>query len=540
MAKNTKFFKGKYYQGNMSNTQAEAILSLITEYDVVTSLRHVITDVPEYVITDMKYDANLYETDNGSLKGFSNDYSSNLGVGTLRDAQTIGVAFMYYALSALLGDEVGLGKTVQIAGLCNILDKEANNNGREFRYCFLTEKSSAGQIRDKMIQFTGKYVGLLESGEKQVIENYLEKSKEKRYYSIVGSHSLLNSPQFLTDAAKRPYDLLVIDESNILKNVANEHFINCKALFKFHKRKILLNATPIELEVREMYNQLDLLDFDFLPTVTDFNKRFIKTKKSMYGYKPDGYKNADEFKEAVSLRYLARTRAELGADYKENSYKTILIPLSPEQKELNKKTTLKQMVTDYPTGVDRTIAFNEHTTPKLAALFQVLDESIDVFKGQALIYCRFVEAQNRMRELLEERGYRCVVLNGKVTTKFRTPIVNDFNSGQYDIMITNVLRGLDLKSCDNCILYTIDPNPQKMVQFEGRMTREFNIEYKSVYLLVAMGKEKKFVEERLKLRVNASGAFSKTGKSMVLEAIRSDDNKEMFDSNLQYGPDDDE
>lgn len=538
MAKNMRFYKGKYYQGNMGDTQAEALLSLISDYDVVTSLRHVISDVPEYLITDIKRDAEEYEKVHGSMRGFSKDYSKNIGLGTLRDAQTIGVAFLYYAKSALLGDEVGLGKTVQIAGLCNVLDKEALNNQRDFRYCFLTDKSVAGQIRDKMIQFTGKYVGLLESGEKHVIEEYLRYNGDKRHYSIVGSHSLLNSPQFLHDAARRPFDLLVIDESSILKNTSSDTYTNCKAIFRFYNRKVLLNATPIELEVREMYNQLDLLDPDFLPTVGDFNRRYVKTKKAMYGYVPNGYKNEEEFKEAISLRYLARTRSELGANYKQNNYKTILIPLSPEQKELNKKTTMKQMVTDYPTGVDRNIEFNENTTPKLAALFRILEDSINVFNGQALIYCRYIGAQEKMKELLEHRGYRTVILNGR--SKHRTEIANDYNNGQYDIMITNVLKGLDLKSCDNCILYTIDPNPQKMVQFEGRMTREFDIEYKSVFLLVAMGKEKKFVEEKLKLRVNASGAFSKTGKSMVLEAIKSNENKEMFDSYAQSEPDNDE
>jgi SNF2 family DNA or RNA helicase len=530
MAKDLKYYKGKYFQGNMTDDAADAILTLISDYDSVTSLRHVITDAPDYVITDIKDDAESYEKENGTLEGFSKDYSELTGVGTLRDAQTIGVAFIYYAGSALLGDEVGLGKTVQVAGLCNVLRKEYENKGKEFRYLFITEKSSAGQIRDKMIQFTGEYVGLFESGEKTVVEKYLEKNKTKRYYSSVGCHSLLNNPQFLMDTAKRPYDLIIFDESSGVKNTSSELYKNCKSLFKFHQRKVLLNATPVELEIREMYNQLDLLDFDYLPNITEFNRRFTKTKKGMFGYQPDGYKNEDEFRESITLRYIARTRAELGATYTQNEYKTILIPMSQDQKALSKKTTLHQMVTDYPTGVDRNIAYNEYTTPKLAVLFHLIDENVDSFHSQALVYCRFVKAQNEMRDMLIEKGYRTVVLNGKSKATERAAIVKGYNNGEYDIMITNVLRGIDLKTCDTCILYTIDPNPQKMVQFEGRMTRDFNIEYKSLFLLVSMGKEKKFVEDKLKLRVGASAAFSKTGKSMVLEAINSENNKEMYES----------
>ena len=93
----------------------------------------------------------------------------------------------------------------------------------------------------------------------------------------------------------------------------------------------------------------------------------------------------------------------------------------------------------------------------------------------------------------------------------------------YDILLTNVQKGIDLDTCNTCILYTIDPNPQKMVQVEGRMTRAFDVEYKSLYLLVSMGKEKKFVEEKLKMRVDASSSFVNVGRSMVTDAIKNVD-----------------
>lgn len=541
MAKEVKFYQGKYYQGSLSDDKAEAILSLISDYDSVTSLNHVITDAPDYVITDIKNDAEWYIKEHGTLKGFTKDYSDVTGVGTLRDLQTVGVAFAYFAGSALLGDEVGLGKTVQMAGLCNVYQREFKQAGKDFRYLFLTEKSSVGQIRDKMIQFTGQYVGLLESGEKKVVSRYLSENQEGRFCSYVGCHSLLANPEFLTHTAQHPFDLVIIDESSIGKNSRGDFYINCKALFRFHERKILLNATPLEIELRDMYNQLDLLDPMFMPSLTYFNSRYTKTKRGPFGsWVPNGFKNESEFQEAVKLRYLARTREGSGAKYEGNAYKTILIPLSPEQRALMKKTTLYRMVTDYPTGVSKSVDFNPQTTPKLKALFGIIDEAVNVFSNQALVFCNFVEAQEKMKVMLEEQGYRVAVLNGQAKTsssKVRTEIVNDFNNRQYDVLITNVLRGLDLKTCDNCILYTIDPNPQKMVQFEGRITREFDIIGKSVWLLVAMGKEKKFVEEKLKIRVDTSDAFSVTGKSMVLSAIKSNENKEFYED-LSFSPED--
>lgn len=528
--KEQRFYKGKYYQGTMSDDTAEAIITLVNEYKSVASLRHCIKDTPDHVIMDMKNDVEEYEKEHGNLEGFSKDYSSQIRVGTLNDMQTIGVAFMYYAWSALLGDEVGLGKTVQVAGLANVLRDEYKQKGESFRFCFLTEKSSIGQIRDKLMRFTGEYIGMLESAEKSTVDKYLEANKDKRYYSIVGGHSLLNNSEFLISCAKNPFDLVIIDESYILKNTSSDYYINCKALFKYHKRKILLNATPLETEAREFYNQLDLLDSCYMPTVGEFNSRYCKKSKGMFGYYISGYKleRIPEFKEAISLRYLARTREGEGATYDNNVRKTILVPLSEEQKVLMRKTTLYQMVTDYPTGVNRNVPFNTKTTPKLAALLRLLD-SLDIANDKALIYCRFVACQKAIQDILTEKGYRSVVLNGQCTSKVRTQMITDFNNGAYDIMITNVQKGIDLNECNNSILYTIDPNPMKMVQFEGRTTREFNVRDKSLFMLVAMGKEKKFVEETLKIRVEASNAFTNTGRSMVLESIQSSENKQMFE-----------
>ena len=533
MGKDTRYYKGKYYQGSLSDDRAEAILNLVSQYEVVTSLRHVIKDLPEHLIYDLEREALEYEELHGSLEGFVNRYKDQAGVGTLRDAQTIGVAFMYYAGSALLGDEVGLGKTVQIAGLVNLLEKEFTNKGKEFRFLFLTEKTSAGQIRKKLMQFTGEYIGLMESGEKKEVEQYLSKNVEKRHYSIVGPHSLLLNPEFLTDSAKRPFDLIVVDESSVAKNQSSSFYINAKALFKHHKRKILLNATPVEVDIREMYNQLDLLDPNLMPTVGDFNKSFRVMKRATYGFTPAGYKNEEYFREAIKLCYLARTRKDLGANYEDNLYRTILVPLSKEQKSLMTKTSLKQMVFDYPAGVLREVEFTPQTTPKLAVLLDLVNETVKVKGEQILVYIKYVEAQKSIASILEEQGYRVTILNGRrenASAKKRTEKVGLFNDGHYDVMLTNVLRGIDLNACDTAVLYSIDPNPQKMVQFEGRITREFNIEGKSVILLVAMGREKNFVEKELKLRIDASAAFASSGKSMVLEAINSGENREVFTS----------
>ena len=527
MSKGERMLDGKYLLGTLDEKSARALIKL-KDIDSVESLKHSIRDLPPNIVTDIITEREAYKTEHGTLKGFKpRDYSKGSRLGELRDMQTVGVAHMYYAGSTLLGDEVGLGKTVQIAGLVNILNMEYKEKGKAFRWCFLTEKSLVDQIRKKMIQFTGGYVGALDAGEQALVAKYKEDFEAEDKYSIVGPHSLLNSSEFLIHTAKNPFDLIVIDEGSVLKNTSSDIFKNSKALLAYHKKVIILNATPLEKNAEEFYNQLDLLDNTFLPTKEAFKRRYCKTKKGVFGYEIVGYKNTEEFKEAISLRYLARNREELGAKYVGNEYKIILVPLSKEQKVLMKKTNLYQMVYDYPPNVDRRIDFNIHTTPKAGALLSLLSK-LDVVNDKALIYCRFKEAQNKLKELLEEEGYSVALLNGTSKVKERNAVLDKFLADGYDVLITNIQKGLDLNNCNNTIMYTIDPNPQKMVQFEGRMTRDFDVMYKSLFFLVSMGKEKKFMEETLKLRVEASESFVNVGKSMTIQALRDNDNISVY------------
>ena len=206
----------------------------------------------------------------------------------------------------------------------------------------------------------------------------------------------------------------------------------------------------------------------------------------------------------------------------------MVVPLSDAQKKLMKKTTLYRMVSDYPPAVDKNIEFSLENVPKMAALVEVLS-ILDIKVDKALIYCTFKECQAKMKEILLERGYLCDILNGDTKVKDKKEIIRNFKEGVIDILITNVQKGLDLEECNNCVIYSIDPNPQKMIQFEGRMTRELDVVGKTVILLVAMGKEKKFVEDKLKIRVDASNTFLVSGRSMVADAVSTEGNKKMFE-----------
>ena len=84
-------------------TKLDRVIALSDNNGVVSDLKNIIYDIPEFDV-----DSILEGVDPESLER---------PLGELRDYQTIGVSFMYMSKYCLLGDSVGIGKTVQVAGL---------------------------------------------------------------------------------------------------------------------------------------------------------------------------------------------------------------------------------------------------------------------------------------------------------------------------------------------------------------------------------------------------------------------------------------
>lgn len=459
----------------------------------------------------------------------------DLPLGRLEDLQTIGVAYMYFAKRLILGDSVGLGKTVEVAGLCNLIEQEFKKKGYEFRFLLLTGKTLVSEIRDKMIKFTGKYVEAV-YGEKKYVENFVNENWEEIQYSVVGSHSLLKNVQFQQyimqyedNTGSAPFDILIIDEAgDVLTNTSTQTYKSGVMLSKYFDRIILLNATPFEKELRQFYAQISFLDDSLLPCKTDFSKEYEEMEYGIRSYPifSGKYKNADKFKKLIAYRYLARTRKSTGAVMKGCTADVFVSELSPEQKLLLKSCSMPQMVYDCPSyfnSVGYNFVTNIDTTPKLRDLIALLEDKLKNERS-ILIYTRYREAQSAIYSELNNRGYSVGVLNGSNSIKSRNDITTKFKLGDVQVLVTNVQKGLDFGDCNQCIFYDFDPSPSKMVQFEGRMTRQRDIVNKHVYLLVSEGKELKALQEVVKDRAKASDLFAGSDYSCVLSLLLNDDN----------------
>lgn len=478
---------------------------------------------------------NLSPMEIESIKAMGNGDMIEKNIGTLSDSQTVGVAYMYYAKRVLMADSVGLGKTVMVCGLLNLLTLKLRKLGFSMKYLYFTEKNLVKETRDKMIKFTGEYADAI-YGTKKDVERYISENRDDVNNSVVCSFSVSKNVAFQEyikwfkdNLNTVPYDIMIVDEAgSALGNHKSDQYQTLKAIADMFDMVIIMNATPFEKDLFMMYNQLDFVDSSILPTRTAFNKKYIVYDYSNPFWYRDktniSYKNIDELKNLIAYRCISRTRKSTGSVMEDCSAEVILSDLSPMQKVLLNETSIPNMVFDCPGyfngGAEESTIEN---TPKLRDLLALVSKFTDMGES-VLIYAIYKEAQYAIQNMLFEHGISCEVMNGETPMKERQKIIDEFKYGSNRVLITNVQKGLDFDGCNYCIFYGYDPSPSKMVQFEGRMTRDYVIRGKHVYFLISRGKELTKFKDIVRRRAVASDSMVDSDFSCVMELLL-DDNK---------------
>ena len=241
-----------------------------------------------------------------------------------------------------------------------------------------------------------------------------------------------------------------------------------------------------------------------------------------YGGRPQfsgKYKNAEDFRDKIALRYLKRTRKSQGANMIDCTAELIEVQASKIQKELLKKSALPQMVLDCPSSLPFSkVEFNVDNVPKAGALLNLLKGKL-ANVGQVLVYTTLKEPHRHLKKLLTDNGIHAEIMNGSTPLNIRNEIIDAFKRGDIRVLITNVQRGLNFGKCNHCVFYNYDGNPNNMIQFEGRITRDFDIVNKHVYMIVTKGTEKQKLITAIAERAKASSEFAGSDFSMVLDLL---------------------
>lgn len=518
------------YLGEMEPSRADLIMNTRNS-EIIPNLTNMIFNFPyELVLRSLNEHRSIREI----IKEDGLDPSDYIG--SMRKYQTVGTAFMYLSPRSIIGDGVGLGKTVEISGLINYL----RQTGQMKRFLIAVETSALGQTQAEIIRFTGLHVITLPS-EAAKMKRVIDKTDWNKVDGIVIKHSALRSDvlskwialNIAEDGTCRIFDTFFLDESSVIKNLTTKTAIYTKNICDICKRVHFMNATTFETNIMDIYNQVDMMNPSLLPKKWRIEKDFCTFGRSSYWTKENGkskmnwrrelngYKNQAAFKESLKLVYFGRCKADIGMDMP-HIHKVYEVEPSNEQSLALQKGYRYMEVLNCPSLIeDLGIETNRNTVPKLERLCQLVEN--DFKDSSVMVYCFHLEAQQSIYDEMLKIGRKPVMLNGSCKDEERFRVQQGFNNGEYDVIITNIKKSLNLYGGDVCIFYSLETNPSKMEQIHGRIDRNVDDRIKTFILMLYKGTDEyKFfmdvVRQRAKdardLTIDAKGAVDLFIESM--------------------------
>ncbi|MFO1534578.1 MAG: DEAD/DEAH box helicase, partial [Thermoplasmatota archaeon] len=161
---------------------------------------------------------------------------------------------------AILADEVGLGKTIE----AGIVMKELISRGKARSVMILTPASLASQWQEEL---WNKF------GERFIRHDDPEFQGFGKHDKIVASIDTAKSAQHYPDIIAREWDLVIIDEAHYLKNKKTQRYSLADDITARHA--LMLTATPIQNNLIELYNLINLIKPGLLGTMQNFEEEYI-------------------------------------------------------------------------------------------------------------------------------------------------------------------------------------------------------------------------------------------------------------------------
>src|SRR5690349_3103504 len=190
----------------------------------------------------------------------------------------------YMGGRAILADEVGLGKTIE----AGIILKELTVRGLARRVLILTPASLVTQ-----------WQGELESKFFERFDTPIDPDDWKRVTRAIISFDRAISERHAKSILRNRWDLVIIDEAHKVKNHAAARYKFIQQLDRNYL--LLLTATPLQNDLRELYNLVTLLRPGQLGTWQEFKRQHMAHGDRR---KP---RNVDALKE-LTAQVMVRTR----------------------------------------------------------------------------------------------------------------------------------------------------------------------------------------------------------------------------------------
>ena len=423
--------------------------------------------------------------------------------------------------SAILADEVGLGKTVE----AGIIIKEFLVTGLASNVLILTPPSIMQQWRDEML---GKF-----DLDFAMYRNDSHYDGAMSHDLLLMSHSSAVYPKQSALLNAAYWDLVVVDEAHSMKNSETYKHQLVRDLPK--RNLLLLTATPVQNNLREMYNLVDLLRPGHLGTWKQFSDTYVADGRAVNIHRS----MHDRLQEVLSAFIIRTTRNEvrryikftdripntdiLGPTHDEsklydaiteivrNMYRQggdtlalmIYQRLASSSTESSKRALYKMKVNNTITDVRyqelMSVANGISQDSKLACLLDIMRGHTSKF----LIFTEFYATQDYITENLRKSGYSVTLFNGKMNREERSESVDRFK-GDIQVMVSTAAggEGHNFQFCHNIVNYDLPWNPMRVEQRVGRVHRIGQKNDVNIFSFALKGTIEAYILELLYAKIN--------------------------------------
>jgi len=405
--------------------------------------------------------------------------------------QIDGVKFLEQSdAKAILADEQGLGKTVQVAALIKLHPKELLP---AIVTCPTTVKL---QWHHEIIRWCGVQGYLC-----QVISSGKELAAPGFDIYITTYDLLKNEKCF--EMVKDNIKLVVIDECQRIKNHLSDRAKAVQKICKNVEHIIPMSGTPIKNNAGEYFTVLNLVKPRLFPQYASFIERDCDSYHNGWSYKVGGLRNPEAFHEKTKEFILRRTKSEVLPDLPELMRKFNHVELDRKMNKVYNglMDELEELYYNGEDGIQKSSSMiaimskMRHITgiSKVEACVDHVTEFLLSNERKIVIFVHHHDVATMLQKSLDnwlvDGGFKPVLnLTSNLSGDERAAMVARFKDEDYRVMIASTLaagEGINLQFCSDCIMLERQWNPANEEQGESRFHRFGQINTVSVSYMIA-------------------------------------------------------
>jgi superfamily II DNA or RNA helicase len=388
---------------------------------------------------------------------------------------------------AILADEVGLGKTIE----AGIVMKELIARGKAKSILILTPASLAAQWQGELWdKFGERFV-------KHDDDDFRGFSKHDR---VVASIDTAKSAQHYPDIIAREWDLVIIDEAHYLKNKKTQRYSLADDITARHA--LMLTATPIQNNLIELYNLINLIKPGLLGTMQNFEEEYIGDAQGRV------LLHAQRLQRLLQQVLIRNRRAETGLKFPDRKVETNRVTASKGEYDLHQ--AVSQFIRNYKDFfeshlalmvLEREVASSAPALaktlmnmlpkvhdPEVRGAMEDLHHQAESIKRNAkvnlivdiatntkekmIVFTQFRETQELLARRLQQEGVKNVKFHGQLTPGRRRKALEEFRDDIQVLVATDSgSEGLNLQFCHILVNYDLPWNPMRVEQRIGRVHR---------------------------------------------------------------------